>query len=68
MNAKDIEKKLRNRVKEGAIQKVINYFYYANEFLNWLESKTIIAFQGEKKNFANSWEHIIDFETIIEPE
>lgn len=68
MNAKAIEKKINGVVKHGAIQNVINLIFYATEYLNWSANKSLCEIKPIKRNFANHWEYIHDFETIIKPE
>jgi len=68
MNAKAIEKKIKSAVKHGAIQNVINYIFYASEYLNWSANKYLYGFPSIKRNFANRWEYIHNFETITKPE
>ena len=68
MNAKAIEKKINGVVKHGAIQNIINYIFYAAEYLNWSANKSLCAIQPIMRNFANRWEYIHNFEAIIKPE
>lgn len=68
MNAKTIEKKMRKKIGHTKIQELINYYFYAKEFLIWIKSHIDETYQPISGNFTICWEYISKFDRYIEDE
>lgn len=68
MKARQIEKKIFRRVKKSKIQEILNYFYYTNEFIIWLEKQSSKSAQDLYGQFKNRWEFILKFDESIDDE
>ena len=65
MSARKIEKLLKGKVKKSKIQEIINYFFYAQEFCEWLENQSNSSTQPLNGQFKNRWEYILKFDEYI---
>jgi len=65
MNAREIEKRLKGKVGKSKIQEIINYFFYTQEFSEWLEKQSNSNTQTLNGQFKNRWEYILKFDEYI---
>ena len=60
----EIKKILNNKIQKSTLYKYYKYFYYAKEFLEWLESININEFTNDFGNLSKSWEFIKKYNAL----
>ncbi len=68
MNARQIEKQIKGKVRKSKIQQILNYFFYTKEFTIWLEYQLKHGLQPLNGQFKERWEYILKFDECIKDE
>ncbi len=62
MKIKDIERAIQKKIKKSKISEIINYFFYWDSFLIWLEKRKEKSNSALDGNFQTRWQFILEFE------
>lgn len=55
-------KKRKEKIHRNTKSKILNYFYYKEEFINWYEKYKNKGFPVLDVHFNKRWEKILEFE------
>ena len=63
----DIVKSLSAKIKKSTVYNILKKYYYAEEFLKWLNSQEQQCFTDLDGNFCKRWDGILKFDSMSRP-
>lgn len=62
MKILEIERKIHRKIRKSKIGEILNYFFYWNYFIKWLENPKYKEESDLDGNFQKRWQYILEFE------
>lgn len=64
MRVESIRKLIGQKIGKSKIYEILNYYFYRDEFIEWVETEGYKDSQPLNGNFTNRWQYITKFDEV----